>query len=160
MSTKWSKLVKSPKSSKSLKPSKFRKIRKIREIKTNTVLFFPIQGSNDANFQFMATFIPENETTSVIGSHGSTLHAVLPSSYKILNLDFLLKKKIRQCNSKVTRLTPCIMKSYEKLFGKNYNKEVKKYTNLTDLIFSDTEGLLSFTNCQQPCQSIDYQTKG
>ena len=41
-----------------------------------------------------------------------------------------------------------------------FNKEVEKYTNLTDHIFSDTEGLLNLTNCQLPCQSIDYQAKG
>ena len=41
-----------------------------------------------------------------------------------------------------------------------FNKDVEKYTNLTDHIFSDTEGLLNLTNCQLPCESVDYQTKG
>ena len=52
------------------------------------------------------------------------------------------------------------MRGYEKMFGHDFNKEVEKYTNLTDFIFSDTEGLLSLTNCSEPCESIDYQTKG
>ena len=110
--------------------------------------------------QFIAKFIPENETTSVIGSHDLTSLSVFPWSFKIINLSFVLKKKIRQCNSTITRLTPCVMRGYEKMFGHDFNKEVEKYTNLTDFIFSNTEGLLSLTNCSEPCESIDYQTKG
>ena len=52
------------------------------------------------------------------------------------------------------------MQGYEKMFGNNFKKEVEKYTNLTDFIFPNTDGLLSLTNCSSPCETIDYQTNG
>ena len=85
-------------------------------------IFLTKQGSNDANFQFIAKFIPENETTSVIGSHGSTQLSILPWTYRIVSLNFVLKTKMRKCNSSVTRLTPCVMKSYDDLFGNSFNQ--------------------------------------
>ena len=124
------------------------------------MIIFLFKGSSNKEFRYMAKFAPENEITSVIGSHDRTSWSILPWSYKIINLSFVLKKKIRQCNATTTRLTPCIMKGYEKLFGNSFKKEVEKYTNLTDFIFSDTDGLLSLTNCLPPCETIDYQTNG
>ena len=88
----------------------------------NNYIFLTKQGSNDANFQFVAKFIPENETTSVIGSHGSTQLSILPWTYRIVSLDFVLKTKMRKCNSTVTRLTPCVMKSYQEFFGNGFNQ--------------------------------------
>ena len=85
-------------------------------------IFLTKQGSNDANFQFIAKFIPENETTSVIGSHGSTQLSILPWTYRIVSLDFVLKTKMRKCDSTVTRLTPCVMKSYQEFFGNGFNQ--------------------------------------
>ena len=91
-------------------------------IDLNNYIFLTKQGSNDANFQFIAKFIPENETTSVIGSHGSTQLSILPWTYRIVSLNFVLKTKLRKCNSSVTRLTPCVMKSYEDFFGNSFNQ--------------------------------------
>ena len=94
----------------------------IHVIDLNNYIFLSKQGSNDANFQFIAKFIPENETTSVIGSHGSTQLSILPWTYRIVSLNFVLKTKLRKCNSSVTRLTPCVMKSYEDFFGNSFNQ--------------------------------------
>ena len=85
-------------------------------------IFLTKQGSNDGNFQFIAKFIPENETTSVIGSHGSTQLRILPWTYRIVSMNFVLKTKLHECDSSVTRLTPCVMKSYEDLFGNSFNQ--------------------------------------
>jgi hypothetical protein len=100
---------------------------KIYELTTSTIdldnyIFLTKQGTNDANFQFVAKFIPENETTSVIGSHGSTQLSILPWTYRIVSLDFVLKTKMRKCNPTVTRLTPCVMKSYQEFFGNGFNQ--------------------------------------
>ena len=58
----------------------------------------------------------------MIGSHGSTQLRILPWTYRIVSLNFVLKMKLRECNSSVTRLTPCVMKSYEDLFGNSFNQ--------------------------------------
>ena len=102
----------------------FQKIMKIIGCWTrdHNYIFLTKHGSNDANFQFIAKFIPENETTSVIGSHGSTQLSILPWTYRIVSLNFVLKTKLRKCNSSVTRLTPCVMKSYEDFFGNSFNQ--------------------------------------
>ena len=107
--------------------SNFSGLLKIYELTTsiidlNNYIFLTKQGSNDASFQFVAKFIPENETTSVIGSHGSTQLSILPWTYRIVSLDFVLKTKVRKCDSIVTRLTPCVMKSYQDFFGNGFNQ--------------------------------------
>ena len=107
--------------------SNFSGLLKIYELTTsiidlNNYICLTKQGSNDANFQFVAKFIPENETTSVIGSHGSTQLRILPWTYRIVSLNFVLKAKLHDCNSSVTRLTPCVMKSYQEFFGNGFNQ--------------------------------------
>ena len=105
----------------------------------------------------MAKFIPENETIAVIAS-ASPMQTILPASYNIRTLDFTLKKRLRKCNPNINQMTPCIMKSYDKLYGHNFNQIVNKYINLSDTTFSGIEGLETLTGCQQPCNSVEYHS--
>ena len=115
------------------------------------------QGSDDVHSQFMAKFIPENETVAVIAS-ASPMQTILPASYNIQTLDFTLKKRLRKCDPDISRMTPCIMKSYNGLYGQNYNQIVNRYINLSDTTFSGIEGLETLTGCKQPCNTVEYHS--
>ena len=118
-------------------------------------LFFSFQGSDDVNSQFMTKFIPENETVAVLAP-ASPIEIILPASYNIQILDFALKKKLRKCDPIINRITPCVMKIYDQLYGNDFNQIVKKYMNLTDAIFSGIEQLEKLTGCQEPCNRVEY----
>ena len=113
------------------------------------------QGSDAVNSQFMTKFIPENETVAVIAP-ASPIEIILPASYNIQILDFELKKKLRKCNPSIDRMTPCVMKNYDRLYGNDFNQIVKKYINLTNAVFSGIEQLEELTGCQEPCNSVEY----
>ena len=42
-------------------------------------------------------------------------------------VDFELRKLISNCNSSVTRMTPCLEEAYDNLFGSEYNHKVNKF---------------------------------
>ena len=103
----------------------------------------------------MTKFIPENEIVAVIAP-ASPIEIILPASYNIQILDFALKKKLRKCDPIINRMTPCVMKIYDQLYGNDFNQIIKKYINLNDAIFSGIEQLEKLTGCQEPCNSIEY----
>ena len=105
----------------------------------------------------MTKFIPENETVAIISST-SPLQSIFPAQIKIQTLDFTLKKRLRKCDPNINRMTPCIMKRYDQLYGQTHNKIVNKYINLTDTTFSGFEGLEAVTGCKQPCNTIEYHS--
>ena len=113
------------------------------------------QGSDAVNSQFMTKFIPENETVAAL-TPASPIEIILPASYNIQILDFELKKKLRKCNPSIDRMTPCVMKNYDRLYGNDFNQIVKKYINLTDAVFSGIEQLEELTGCHEPCNSVEY----
>ena len=46
------------------------------------------------------------------------------STFIAFTVDFELRKLISNCNSSVTRMTPCLEKAYDNLFGSEYNNKV------------------------------------
>ena len=47
------------------------------------------------------------------------------STFIAFTVDFELRKLISNCNSSVTRMTPCLEEAYDNLFGSEYNNMVK-----------------------------------
>ena len=118
---------------------------------------FTFQGSETDNFnsQYFTKFIPEDEIVSVIAPT-SPIDIILPAYYHIQTLDFALKKRLRKCDPSIDRMTPCVMKVYEKLYGHEFNQIVNKYINLSDAIFSGIDKLESITGCLEPCNKVEY----
>ena len=49
------------------------------------------------------------------------------STFIAFTVDFELRKLISNCNSSITRMTPCLEEAYDNLFGSEYNDEVNKF---------------------------------
>ena len=49
-------------------------------------------------------------------------------------VEFEMRSLITNCNSSITRMTPCLEKAYDNLFGSDYNDMVSS-KNLTQLYF-------------------------
>ena len=53
------------------------------------------------------------------------------STVNAFTVDFELRKLISNCDSSITRMTPCLEKAYAKVFGSGYNDLVKLMSNLS-----------------------------
>ena len=95
-------------------------------------------------------------------------------------VEFEMRSLITNCNSSITRMTPCLEKAYDNLFGSDYNdmvssKNLKQFSsyfysifgcffhfqarrihNLSNTQVEGKEALTALTGCKQPCESIDY----
>ena len=49
-------------------------------------------------------------------------------------VNFELQKLISKCNSSVTRMTPCLEKAYDNLFGSEYNQMVICFTENCNIL--------------------------
>ena len=54
-------------------------------------------------------------------------HNLQTSTVIAFTVDFELRKLISNCNSSVTRMTPCLEEAYDNLFGSDYNHKVNKF---------------------------------
>ena len=54
-------------------------------------------------------------------------HNLQTSTVTAFTVDFELRKLISNCNSSVTRMTPCLEEAYDNLFGSEYNNMVTNF---------------------------------
>ena len=108
--------------------------------------------------EYFAKFIPENETISMISQESNDLIHIKPASSNILNLGVKLQSRLRNCDPKTTRMTPCVMQKYDELFGKDYKKAFKKNLHLIDTVTPGVAGATGVTGCLRPCKSYQYPT--
>ena len=57
------------------------------------------------------------------------------STMSAFTVDFELRKLVSNCNSSVTRMTPCLEEAYDNLFGSEYNHKVNKFCWIQRKIF-------------------------
>ena len=69
-------------------------------------------------------------------------------------VEFEMRSLITNCNSSITRMTPCLEKAYDKLFGSDYNDIVRSKNLKQSFYFYNIIGFFSnfrpegFTICQ------------
>ena len=56
----------------------------------------------------------------------------------MMTVDAKLRKKLRKCDKNIDRVTPCISKAYDRIFGDDVNKKVKTSFQLVDNFFGGT----------------------
>ena len=69
----------------------------------------------------------ENEYPEYFNSEKSK-QIVETSTASAFTVDFELRKLISNCNSSVTRMTPCLEEAYDNQFGSGYNDRVNKFS--------------------------------
>ena len=93
--------------------------------------------------EFFAKFIPENETIALLSQESNDLVHIKPATSNILNLGVKSQSKLRNCDPDTKRMTPCVMKKYDDMFGTHFNKIFKKNLHLIDSV---TPGVASAAN--------------
>ena len=53
--------------------------------------------------------------------------SIQTSTFIAFTVDFELRKLISNCNSSITRMTPCLEEAYDNLFGSEYNHKVNEF---------------------------------
>ena len=74
----------------------------------------------------MISFAPENEYPEYFNSE-KTKQIVETSTATAFTVNFELRNLLSNCNSSVTRMTPCLEEAYDNLFGSGYNDKVNKF---------------------------------
>ena len=78
------------------------------------------QGQVLDDSQFMIRFAQENgypETYTSIKPY----EPIKPNTMNVFTVEFEMRSLISNCNSSITRMTPCLEKAYDNLFGSDYN---------------------------------------
>ena len=82
---------------------------------------FQAQELDDSQFQIR--FSQENEYPEIY-SATKPYEPIKPSTMNAFTVEFDMQSIITNCNSSVTRMTPCLEKAYNNLFGSDYNNMV------------------------------------
>ena len=72
----------------------------------------------------MISFAPENEYPEYFNSEKPKQLDVEVSTSSAFTVNFELRKLLTNCNSSVTRMTPCLEEAYDNLLGSGYNDRV------------------------------------
>ena len=81
------------------------------------------QGQELDDSQFQIRFSQENEYPEIY-SATKPYEPIKPSTMNAFTVEFDLRSLITNCNSSITRMTPCLEKAYNNLFGSDYNNLV------------------------------------
>ena len=84
------------------------------------------QETNPAG-KYIVYFAPENEYPEYFNSEKPKQLDVEVSTSSAFTVNFELRKLLTNCNSSVTRMTPCLEEAYDNLFGSGYNDKVNKF---------------------------------
>ena len=90
------------------------------------------QGQELDDSQFQIRFSQENEYPEIY-SATQPYEPIKPNTMNAFTVEFDMRSLITNCNSSVTRMTPCLEKAYNNIFGSDYNNMVgsQKYeTNM------------------------------
>ena len=95
-------------------------------------IIMSFQGQELDDSQFQIRFTQENEYPEIY-SATKPYAPIKPSTMNAFTVEFDMRSRITNCNSSVARMTPCLEKAYNNLFGSDYNNMVssQKYdTNI------------------------------
>ena len=96
-----------------------------------------LQGLDDPNLQYLVKFIPENETVAVV-EPDSDINTVVTGSNNIFNMDVKQRKKLRNCNKDITRVTSCINAFFDTQYGTDFKQAVKRQYAMLNTLLAGT----------------------
>ena len=105
-----------------------------------------------SNGNFIGYFVRSKEHVS-FGSDssidGDRYFHIYPSNVKVINLNFGVTEKFRQCDPNVRLLSPCFFNRYDQIFGKdNETDAFMKNYNLTHTKIAGIDEIEKITGCQ------------
>ena len=83
-------------------------------------VYVSFQGQEVDDSQFQIRFAQESEYPETYTSTKSYA-PVKPGTMNAFTVEFEMRSLITNCNSSITRMTPCLEKAYDNLFGSDYN---------------------------------------
>jgi hypothetical protein len=88
----------------------------------------------------------------------STTTIVDNSWVKGLNLEYVVKKQLRNCDASNRRLTTCIMEYFDKWYGSGPENMSAKYIDIAKTKFNGAEKMYERTGCRVQCEVMEYPT--
>ena len=76
--------------------------------------------------KYIINFASENEYPEYFNAEKEKQN-IQTSTFIAFTVDFEVRKLISNCNSSVTRMTPCLEETYDNLFGSEYNNKANKF---------------------------------
>ena len=99
-----------------------------------------------------------NEDSLVgVNSMSDRFFSVFPNQASLFSLDFELTKHMRNCDNKVTKITPCIKDFYDKEYGKGFENIHAKLNGELYTKYGGYENVINKTGCYKPCQETKYE---
>ena len=96
-------------------------------------VYVSFQGQEIDDSQFQIRFAQESEYPETYTST-KPYEIIKPSTMNAFTVEFEMRSLITNCNSSITRMTPCLEKAYDILFGSDYDGIVSS-KNLTHWSF-------------------------
>ena len=84
------------------------------------------QGQELDDSQFQIRFTQENEYPEIY-SATKPYETIKPNTMNVFTVEFDMQYLISNCNSSISRMTPCLEKAYNNLFGSDYNNVVSSF---------------------------------